>query len=215
MLDNVEPRLKEAYFLQDGQGLIDINKSQYTSFLKVRGKVVAFNEPTGIDIVQKLTRISFSDFEGITEKQEYVREVVQGYFYAHCSIQSQIFHFLKLFVNGLYELSYFQDFNMEHIALDYETQYTSVSQSFEYYPYPFNFVFTQPSEMLDPKVVDHYVKSIKKGLLPIIFAANVKSGDTYGHCDYIIDGHSKLVAYETCDRTPPAFIRISRILPSK
>lgn len=214
MLDNVEPKLKEQYFLKDGQGLIEVSESQHTSLLKIRRKVLAFNEPTGTDIVQKLTRTNVSDFEGITEQQEYVREVAQGYFYKHCSIQSQIFNFLNLFVSGLYELSYLQDLSMDYVPLDYE-EWTSVNQSFEYYPYPFNFVFTQPSEMLDSKVVDSYAQSIEGGLFPIIFVANVKRGDAYGHCDYIIDGHSKFLAYQMFSQIPPAFIRISRILSSR
>lgn len=215
MLANVKPRLKEEYLLRDGQGLIEISVSQYTSSLKIRGDVIAFNEPTGSDIVQKLTRASISDFEEITKQQEYVREVAQGHFYEHCSIQSQISNFLTLFVNGTYELSYFQNSDMDYLLLDYEESWTSVAQSFEYYPYPFNFVFTQPSEMLNANVINHYAESIERGLFPIVFTTNIKQGDYYGYCDYIIDGHSKLMAYENYGQIPTAFIRISRVISSE
>lgn len=88
------------------------------------------------------------------------------------------------------------------------TEWNSAKDYDSFYPIDTTLVLTQPTSSLDGATIKEYVAKIESGRRPIALA--VTTEDAW--CNYVVDGHHKLIAYRRLN-TKPIVISAYRISP--
>lgn len=193
----------ETVNLTDTYSLIDIQGNGFDSALLFRGKAIALNwSDCGGSVYQYLARAGVTDYE---ESLRDLRYILDGNFNEDIPISSQIHSFLKLFVPGEYLLNYKQSYS-EYDLIEFNSTWSPEKDSDGFYPFGDVLVFTQPSDLLNPDRVNHFVESIRNGRRPIALTATVPGG----WCEFVLDGHHKLQAYKIT-QVLPTLISICRV----
>lgn len=192
----------EIIDLPGGHGLFDVRGDGRESALLVGGRAVAMNwgDEQG-SVAQYLARA------GQTQNRpelDNLRHTLAGHWRRDRSIRDQIGIVLDLFAPGRYRLTRVDAQQCDLIAFssawDPGTQYDA------FYPIHSVLILTQPTDALDPERVAHFRQSLRDGLRPIAITATVE----HGWCEFVLDGHHKLRAYQLEGRSP-SFASICRL----
>ena len=148
-------------------------------------------------------------FSGHTRGRDYVRELgelVAGNVDEGRPLAEQIEPLLALFAPGTYGLSYTPSAAVESVAtFDHPGRPSADDEFGGYYPFDRNLVGTQPRASLNEGRVDYYREQIRGGLRPIVLTASAERA----WCEFVIDGHHKLAAYNR-EQVRPAVLGIVR-----
>lgn len=193
----------EIFDLVDGHSLIDVRGSDFDSALLVGGQLIVLNwDDCGGTVAQYLARAGRTDCE---QELQSLRQTLEGRWAGDTPISSRISPFLGLFVPGRYRLCYVEACpNCDYVEFD--ASWDHAQQHGGFYPSGQVLVFTQASDTLNPDRVAHYRASIRGGHRPIALTATVEGG----WCDFVIDGHHKLLAYK-CEGVRPTFVSVCRL----
>jgi uncharacterized protein (TIGR02996 family) len=191
--------------LGEGKGLIEVRGGQEETALLVEGKPVALNWDDCCGSVGQ-----YLVFTGHTCGSDYVRqlgEFVAGEVDEGRSLAEQIEPLLALFVPGTYCLSYTPSTVAESIAtLEYSRRSSANRELVEYYPVEDrNLVHTQTRESLNEERVAFYREQIRARRRPIVLTTSAEGA----WCEFVIDGHHKLEAYNR-QQVRPAVLGIVR-----
>jgi hypothetical protein len=123
------------------------------------------------------------------------------------SLAEQIEPLLAVFAPGTYCLSYTPSTVAGYIAtLEYPAHSGADRQLMNYYPAEDrNLVCTQTRESLHEERVDFYREQIRAQQRPIVLTTSAEGA----WCEFVIDGHHKLEAYNR-ERVQPAILGIVR-----
>jgi uncharacterized protein (TIGR02996 family) len=192
-------------FLGDGKGLIEVWGGSDETALLVEGKPVALNwDDCHGSIGQYLV------FTGHACSSDYVRQMgrfVAGEIEGNRPLADQIEPLLALFATGTYCLSYTTSTNAESIAT-LECSYPSSTNQelMGYYPSEDrNIVCTQSRESLNENRVAFYCEQIRAQQRPIVLTTSAECA----WCEFVIDGHHKLEAYNR-QQVKPSVLNIIR-----
>ncbi len=198
----MKKEIAEIYKLNEGIGFIEVLGGGFASLMCVDGSPIVMSWPDYEGSVARyLVRSGMTNVE---ESLESLRYILDGGFRSNHSISSQIFPVLELFVPGQYDLIY-RDHCADCEYIEYNSDWDFEKSFDQFYPSEFNLVFTQSLEHLNPVRVNYYIARIKADHCPIAITATASNG----RCEFVIDGHHKLAAYNQL-REDPAFISISR-----
>jgi uncharacterized protein (TIGR02996 family) len=186
----------------DGKGLIEVRGQDETA-LYVEGRPVAlnWNDCQG-SVGQYLV------FTGHTRGADHARqlaELVEGEVDAARPLGEQIEPLLAVFVPGLYCLTYSPSAAVEtSTTLEYPAN--AVGELVGYYPADdHHLVCTQKLESLNAGRVAYYRERIRAGRRPIVLTASAEDA----WCQFVIDGHHKLAAYNR-EQVRPTILGIVR-----
>jgi uncharacterized protein (TIGR02996 family) len=189
----------------DGKRSIEVRGDGVDVVLLVEGQPVALNwDDSNGSIGQYLV------FTGHTPDADYARQLagfVEGEIDAARSLADQIEPLLAHFVPGTYCLRYTPSAAARDIGtLEYAHQSAANFQLENYYPYEQgNLVCTQMTETLIDNRVMYFRRQIRTGQRPIILTASAEGA----WCEFVIDGHHKLAAYDR-EQVSPAVLSIVR-----
>lgn len=192
----------EAITRTDGLSFFDIRGDGFDTMLFVNGQPIGMNwYDCGGSIAQYLVRAGVANRNA---KLAHLRYLVAGNLLVNQPLSTQLWDLLELFAPGDYSLTFIP------CCPDSAHHDFSKAQEFSqhydwFYPFGRDFVFTRPSESLSEDQIAFHAQQIANGLRPIAITANVADGQ----CDYVIDGHHKLVAYRRAN-VDPAIINICR-----
>lgn len=186
----------EKYFLDGGYGNIDLRGNDFDCAIYFQGKPYAINwSDCEGSVAQLLFR---TGARGYKKDLRQIKYVLENGLDESQKISEQIFPLLKLFKYGDFNL-----YNKQPEAwdiIDYEN-----SDVVGYYPFGSVFVTTQPKLSLDKDVIEKYEAIIKSGKRPLIVTASVEEG----WCEFVLDGHHKLQAYDRL-RISPNVVNIEK-----
>ncbi len=191
--------------LEDGKGLIEVRGNDQDTVLLVEGKPVALNwDDCSGSVGQYLV------FTGHTRGSDYARELrefVAGNVDEGKPLTEHIGPLLDLFVPGIYSLCYTPSEVVKSVAtLDNSLQSSANQGLVGYYPAEDRqLVFTQTSESLNEDRVRYYQKRIQAGERPIVLTTSAEGA----WCEFVIDGHHKLEAYNR-QAVEPTLLGITR-----
>jgi uncharacterized protein (TIGR02996 family) len=191
--------------LAEGKGLIEVRGGEPETVLLVEGKPVALNwDDCRGSLGQYLVHT------GHTCGSEYVRHlgaIVAGEIDEGRPLAEQIEPLLALFVPGTYCITYTPSAVVRDIAtLEYASQSSANRGPVGYYPAEQRIlVCTQTRESLDVERVAFYRKQIRAQQRPIVLTTSAEGA----WCEFVIDGHHKLEAYNQ-EGVQPAILGIVR-----
>ncbi len=193
----------EIVDLAGGRSVIDVRGSDFDSVLLVGGHpvVLAWSDCKG-SIEQYMARAGTADCE---DQLRALRFVLEGNFDADAPIGPQIFPFLQLFVPARYRLSH-RPTCADCQLVGFDTSWQRSREHDHFYPFGHTLVFTQAVDSLSRDRVAYYLNRIRGGHRPIALTATVEGGC----CEYVLDGHHKLRAYQAAD-VHPTFISACRL----
>ena len=189
----------------DGKGLIEVRGGQEETVLLVEGRPVALNwDDCHGSVGQYLV------FTGHTRGDDYARqlvEFVEGEVDGGRPLAEQIGPLLALFAPGTYCLGYTPSTAVEGVVtLEYVRRPNADRELVEYYPADVrNLVCTQTRESLDEERVAYYQEQLRARRRTIVLTASAEGA----WCEFVIDGHHKLAAYNR-ERVRPAVLGIVR-----
>jgi len=190
MIDNILSELTERLTLNDGIGAICVKGDSFDCSIHFSGHPYAINwSDCGGSVAQYLARVGTRN-TGVDLAQ--ARHAVANGFDDSLPMSSQLRPLLQLFCAGEYLIT-----RRSLESWYYTDDYT---ESFVHY-YPFDgdvLVPTRSTSDLDPSTVDGYVKSIENGRRPIVVLASVERS----WCQFVVDGHHKLEAYNRTSVMP-------------
>ena len=186
--------------VNEGESRIEVRGDGEATLL-VEGKPVAMNwDDCRGSVGQYLV------FTGHTCGSEYareLRELTSGTIEDRL-LAEQIKPLLRSFAPGVYLVAY----TPKATDLGVCRYAEQVSELVNYYPYGRNLICTQTHDSLDAKQVTYYRTQIRKGRRPIVLTISAERA----WCEFVIDGHHKLEAYEL-QETCPAVVSITRWNP--
>jgi hypothetical protein len=185
----------------DGKGLIEVRGGQVETVLLVEGRPVALNwDDCQGSVGQYLV------FTGHTRGSDYARQLVE-FVEGGRTLAEQIGPLLALFAPGTYGLEYTPSAALESATtFEYPSGSSADRELIGYYPADQrNLVCTQTRESLDEKRVAFYGEQIRAGRHPIVLTVSAEGA----WCEFVIDGHHKLVAYDR-EQVTPAVLDIVR-----
>ena len=179
----------EDYFLEGGYGSIDLKGNDFDCIIYFHGKPYALNwcDCSG-SVGQILVR---SGIKGYKKDLRQVRHIVENGLHQEQAISDQIYPILQLFKYGEFRLT-------NYTAEDWDVSDTKLASQVEYYPFGETYVPTQSLVTLDRNTVDKYIEKIENGRRPLVVTASVEDG----WCEFIIDGHHKIKAYQELKLAP-------------
>lgn len=179
----------EKYFLENGYGSIDLKGDDFDSVISFLGKPYALNwcDCEG-SVGQYLVR---TGIKGYKKDLRQLRMILSNGLDSKMKISDQIYPLLQLFKYGSLLLS-------NYSAEQWDVISCGVSQKVQYYPYGNTFVRTQPADDLDRETIDGYENQISVGGRPLVVTVSVEDG----WCEFVIDGHHKLEAYNNLKIAP-------------
>jgi uncharacterized protein (TIGR02996 family) len=195
----------DLVFVGDGRGLIEVRGGQEDTVLLVEGRPVALNWDDCCGSVGQ-----YLVFTGHTRGADYARqlaELVRGELDGGRPLAELVEPLLALFAPGTYCLGYTPSPAVESAAtLEYPDRPGADRELVGYYPADQrNFVCTQPSESLDEGRVTYYREQVRAGRRPVVLTASAEGA----WCEFVIDGHHKLAAYNR-EGVRPAVLGIVR-----
>jgi hypothetical protein len=195
--------VEEIIELVTGCGLIEVRGNEFDSALFIDGKPIALNwSDCEGSVAQYMVRAGVTDCE---DKLRSLRHVVEGNLRLDISISAQVLPFLELFANGHYRLRYFESPSDWQFA-EFTTSWRATKDLDHFYPVAGTLVLTQPSDALRFDRVSHHLERIHAGRHPIALTATMEGG----WCDFVIDGHHKLLAYKAA-KVAPSFLSVCRL----
>jgi hypothetical protein len=203
-MEALAPARVERIHVQDGTSFIDVRGGGFDSALFVEGKPIALNwcDCEG-SVGQLLIR------GGVYNHQDHVRalrRVLLGGLDPELPLAVQLSPLLQLFSPAEYEIKLWED------CPDCELFQVGATERLReeltgYYPFGFSLVATQAMEMLRISRIHRYAGIIATTPhRPIAITTTVEGG----WCEFVLDGHHKLMAYQMAG-LPPTFISICRI----
>lgn len=198
MLDTIT----ETITLTNGPSFFDIRGDGFDTMLLIDGHPIAMNWcDCGGSIAQYLIRAGVANRN---EKLTRLRYLVAGNPLENQPLSSQFWDLLELFAPGNYRLTFFPACP-DSSFYDFSEEQRFSEHHDWFYPFNLEFVFTRPTESLSEDQIAFHAQQIANGLRPIAITATVE----HGCCDYVIDGHHKLVAYSRA-KVDPAILRVCR-----
>lgn len=192
---------RELYILRDGRGLIEVKGGSQETALLVEGKAVALNwDDCAGSIGQYLV---MTGHQGSQEFLWRLREFVAGPFDTGCRMSEQLMPLLSLFVPGVYCLTFEPGSAVTDVGVTAQPVGNVALQN--YYPYGRNLIPTQTRDSLREERVSHYRIRIMRGKAHVVVTTCAEGA----WCEFIIDGHHKLAAYENFN-SRPALLCIER-----
>jgi uncharacterized protein (TIGR02996 family) len=192
-------------FVEDGKGLIEVRGGGEDTVLLVEGRPIALNWPDCAGSVGQCLV-----FTGHSRGADYARQLAnlgeRGIDEGR-TLADQIGPLLALFTTGPYCLTYLPSADVAVVAsLERPGPSNAISELVNYYPSSeFNLVCTQTRESLDEERVAFYRKHIRAGRRPVVLTVAAEGA----WCEFVIDGHHKLAAYDR-ERVRPAVLGIVR-----
>ena len=186
----------ETFTLADGTGRLDVRGGRYASALFVDGRPFVFNFwSCDGSIGQEVCYFAPEPDGGFLD----LREVTATLPAEDVSLARLIAPLLRQFTPGDYTLTLASaadvaPFVERHLP-DYARKFTHTESG--YYPITNNIygagtlVMTQPDETMDDARVAHFWYAIEAGARPFAITAAVDEG----MCEFVLDGHHKLMAY--------------------
>jgi hypothetical protein len=202
---NVQPCARlDLALVADGKGLIEVRGGGSETALLVEGKPVAFNwDDCAGSVGQYLV------FTGHTRGADCARQLaafVEGEIDGNQPLADQIGPLLAVFASGAYYLSYTPSTVVKGVTtFDCSAQSVASRELFNYYPDLRNLVCTQTRESLHGHRVEYFREQIRAAQRPIILTASAEMA----WCEFVIDGHHKLAAYDR-ERVKPTILCITR-----
>jgi hypothetical protein len=191
---------EENFVLENGKGLIEIRQQNNTASpfgLFIAGKPIALHwiEDYG-SIGHNFYLVEYYSAE--ENLAEFLALVEKG-FSKDKTLQHEFMPFLQNLVSGSYQIKF------EDMTLDWRCCGGKKDDGYYgYYPNQHTFIMTQNSETLDEKRISDWIYAIGNGERPVVIS--ISAGESY-ECDFILDGHHKLKAYERT-KIPPRCLRI-------
>lgn len=197
----------EVIELSSGHALIDLRGGGFDSAVFVGGKpvVMIWSDCEG-SVGQFLARAGAVNYESDLKS---LRWILDGHLRGDLSLSVQIHPFMELLTPGCYQLELHRDVP-DCTLMDYEASWRPEHDHIAFYPYETTLVFLQPTDSLNEERIQHFVTVIQRGQRPIAIVGSVAAG----WCDFVIDGHHKLRAYQLAG-VAPTFIRICRLNASR
>jgi uncharacterized protein (TIGR02996 family) len=195
----------ELAFVGDGKGLIEVRGGEAETVLLVEGRPVALNwDDCQGSVGQYLV------FTGHTRGRDYGRqlvEFVEGEVDGGRPLAEQVGPLLALFPPGTYCLEYAPSVAVGTIdTLEYPARSSADRELIGYYPAEErNLVCTQTRESLNEGRVAFFREQVRAGRRPTVLTASAEGA----WCEFVIDGHHKLAAYNS-ERVKPAVLGIVR-----
>lgn len=186
----------ESYFLEGGFGSIDLVGNEFDCAIYFQGKPYAINwaDCEG-GVGQLLVR---TGLKGFKKDLRQLRHVLENGLDPEQKISDQIYPILQLFKYGdLILRNYCPD---QWEIIDYDE-----NQIIDYYPFGEPLVTTQPRSSLNVDTILKYEASIKSGNSPVVVTTSVQDG----WCEFVLDGHHKLQAYDRLKK-PPNIVNIEK-----
>lgn len=182
--------LLELSFVGDGKGLIEVRGGEAETILLVEGRPVALNwDDCQGSVGQYLV------FTGYSRGRDYGRqlvEFVEGEVDGGRPLAEQVGPLLDLFTTGTYCLVYTPSASVESVAtLEHPGRSATDRELVGYYPADRNLVCTQAREALNEGRVAFFREQIRAGRRPLVMTASAERA----WCEFVIDGHHKLAAY--------------------
>ena len=194
----------ESVTLGKTLNLIDVRGCDFDTLILSRGEPLAINWNDGAgSVAQYLVRAGAPDFE---DELASLRHALDGNIDSNAALATQVDLFLKLLAPATYRLT-IESFKISEM-IEPREEWNPMKDYEYFYPTDVTLVLTQPTSSLDSAKVREYVAKIKAGERPIALA--VTTEDAW--CNYIIDGHHKLVAYRRLN-TRPRVITAYRMSP--
>jgi uncharacterized protein (TIGR02996 family) len=178
--------------VEDGKGLIEVRGGDHDTALLVEGKPVALNwDDCQGSVGQYLV------FTGHTRGADYARQLaafVEGAVDPGRPLADQLAPLLVLFTTGTYCLQYTPSVAVKSATtLEYSARSAAEQELIVYYPADHHhLVCTQMRESLDEGRVAYFCKQIRAGRRPIVLTTSAEGA----WCEFVIDGHHKLAAYD-------------------
>jgi uncharacterized protein (TIGR02996 family) len=191
--------------LSEGKGLIEVRDGQQDTVLLVEGKPIALNwDDCQGSVGQYLV------YTGCPCGGEHLRqllELVAGQVDEARPLADQVEALLALFAPGTYCLHYSPSTVVECVAtLEHVSPSSVADELLGYYPaYLRNLVCTQIHESLNEDRVAYYRRQIRAQGRPIVLTTSAGAA----WCEFVIDGHHKLEAYNR-ERVKPAIFGVFR-----
>jgi uncharacterized protein (TIGR02996 family) len=195
----------DLVLLGEGKGLIEVRGGNAETVLLVEGKPVALNwDDCQGSVGQYLV---FTGHTCVSEYGRQLKEFVSGKVDESRPLAEQLEPLLALFAPGTYCLIYTPFPVGEPVAtLEYSDRSSANRELVEYYPVELrNLVCTQKRESLNEKRVAFFRKQIRARQRPIVLTTTAEGA----WCEFVIDGHHKLEAYNR-ERVKPAILNIVR-----
>jgi uncharacterized protein (TIGR02996 family) len=189
----------------DGKGLIEVRGGNSETVLLVEGKPVALNwDDCAGSVGQYLV------FTGHTRGADYARqlaEFVEGEVDGARGLADQLGPLLAVFASGTYYLGYTPSTAVRSVTtFEYSARSSADRELIGYYPVDQGqLICTQTRESLDEERVVFFRGQIRAGRRPIVLTASVEDA----WCEFVIDGHHKLAAYNR-ERVKPTLLSIVR-----
>jgi uncharacterized protein (TIGR02996 family) len=191
--------------VNDGKSLIEVRGGEQETALLIEGKPVALNwDDCQGSVGQYLV------FTGHTRGADYAQllaEFVEGGADGGRPLADQIGPLLAVFSPGAYCLGYTPSTAVESVTtLEYSARSSASRELVQYYPSnQRHLVCTQTYQSLDDKRVTFFREQIRAGRRPIVLTASTEGA----WCEFVIDGHHKLAAYDL-ERKRPTILGIVR-----
>ena len=183
--------LRETVTLQDTLNLLDVRGRDYETLVLSRGKPLAINwHDCGGSVAQYLVRAGVPDFEAD------LRYVLEGNVAPNDTLANQFQLFLQLLAPGTYMLV----FGSRKVGdlIEPAKDWDPANDYEHFYPIEEPLILTQPTSSLERSTIREYEAKIKSGQRPIALAVAAEES----WCNYVVDGHHKLVAYRKLNTKP-------------
>lgn len=182
----------ETIELMNPGGPVAIVTDGFGAGLEINGTPIAYNwDDCAGSIGQFLYQTGRKhDYQ---EALDQLRSIAEGNLSPEKPLAGQLEPLLYSFRTGRYRLAVLE------VDSDYYVQEPpdlDQPRQYEWYPYTWEFIRSQPREMLDEDRIEWWEGQIRNGAQPVIFTASFE--ETY--CSFIIDGHHKLEAYQNLGR---------------
>ena len=194
----------ESITLRETLNLVDVRGGDFDTLILSRGKPLAINwHDCAGSVAQYLVRAGVSDYE---DELASLRHVLDGNIDPDAELVPQIELFLQLLAPATYTLA-IDSFNISDM-IEPHAEWNPAKDYDNFYPIDTTLVLTQPTSSLNDTTIKEYVAKIKSGKRPIVLAVTTKDA----WCNYVIDGHHKLVAYRKLN-TKPTVLSAYRMSP--
>lgn len=194
----------ETIQLSAGRSLIDVRGDGFEELLLVGGQPIAMNwADCAGSVAQYLVRGGETNCE---ESLRSLRHLFEGNFQHEIPISTQIHPFLQLFSPAQYRLQFHASCPVSSYLL-FDAAASQATNFDHFYPFDeHSLVFTRPTETLNQERIAYFAKRIEDGFRPIALTASVEKG----WCNFVLDGHHKLQAYQLA-KTDPSLIDVCRL----
>lgn len=197
--------IREDFTLTDGEGLIDVRGDGGDECgLLIEDRPLAITWPDNLGSIGQYF-VRSRDREGISERLRAIRQVALDGINPEVSLAEQIAPLLKLFASGTYRLFYLL-WPPGQYQVIWDTDDWSGKKGWNIYPDPIAFLPTQPTKRLQQERIDYFEARLRLQCRPVVFTTGVHEG---AWCQFVLDGHHKLRAYEKL-RIGPAVLMIVR-----